>query len=67
MYEIKQSKKDFLTPKDVATVLGVMPYSINLQAKKDIRALGFNVCMIGSVVKIPRKAFIDFMEVRNAQ
>ena len=67
MDEIKQSKKDFLTPKDVATVLGVMPYSINLQAKKDINSLGFNVCMIGSVVKIPRKAFIDFMEVQNAQ
>lgn len=37
------------------------------KSKKDINSLGFNVCMIGSVVKIPRKAFIDFMEVQNAQ
>ena len=37
------------------------------KSKKDFNSLGFNVCMIGSVVKIPRKAFIDFMEVQNAQ
>lgn len=60
--EIKASDKMMLVPKDVADVLGVMPYSINVQAKADIGKLGFNASLIGTRVLIPRKAFIRWIE-----
>ncbi len=60
--EIKKSNKDFLIPADVAEILGCSAYSINQQAAKNIKDLGFNASKIGSRVKIPRIAFINFME-----
>ena len=64
--EIKESDKDFLTPEDVKQVLGIMPYTINLQAKDDPSKLGFAVTMMGTRVRIPRLAFIHWMEYGNA-
>lgn len=63
--EIKESDKDFLTPEDVKQVLGIMPYTINLQAKEDPSKLGFAITMMGTRVKIPRRAFIHWMEYGN--
>lgn len=62
--EIKQSTKDVLTPNDVCGVLGCAAYSINQQVKADASKLGFPVMMCGNRVKIPRVAFIAFMEGR---
>ena len=63
--QIMQSQKEMLTPKDVAEVLGCDPYSINVQVKEDItkgvNSFGFSVLMIGTRVKIPRRAFLRFM------
>lgn len=63
--EIRKSGKEFLTPKDVAGVLGCHPYSINVQAKEDIRKLGFPAALIGTRVRIPRIGFIRWMEGRK--
>ena len=63
--EIRQSDKLMLTPTDVANVLGVTPYSLNIQAKKDITKLGFNASLIGTRLKIPREGFIAWYEGRN--
>ena len=63
--EIRSSKKEFLVPSDVAPVIGCDPYSINVQAREDIRALGFPCCRIGSRVKIPRIGFLRWMEGNN--
>lgn len=60
--ELKAHGKDFLTPKDVAKCLGCTAYAINQQAAADASKLGFPVIMVGKRVKIPRKAFIRFME-----
>lgn len=60
--ELRASEKDFLTPSDVAEVLGCMPYSINLQCKDDPSKLGFPVCVLGTRVKIPRAGFLRWME-----
>lgn len=62
LQEIKDCQKEMLTPDDVARVLGCCAYNINLQAKKDPKALGFPVVVIGTRVKIPRLGFIRFME-----
>lgn len=59
--ELKRSDKPFLTPTDIAPILGCKPYSINVQAKQDITKLGFPAAMIGTRVKIPRIAFLNWM------
>ena len=60
--EVKASHKDYLTPVDVAPILGANAYNISLQARRDPKALGFAVTVIGTRTKIPRKAFIRFFE-----
>lgn len=62
LQELKECGKDMLTPADVADVLGVKPYSINLQAKENIGQLGFSAALIGTRVLIPRLAFIRWVE-----
>ena len=60
--EIKSSTKEILTPNDVASVLRCDPNVIRYQAREDIKALGFPASKIGSRVKIPRLAFIKWIE-----
>lgn len=60
--EMKGLGKDYLTPKEVAGCLGCTAYAINQQAASDASKLGFQVVIIGKRVKIPRKAFVRFME-----
>lgn len=60
--EMRASSKTNLSPADVAQVLGCKPYSINVQAKIDIGKLRFPCYMLGTRVKIPRLAFIDWAE-----
>ena len=62
MDEIRESTATYLIPADIAPVLGCDPYSINIQAKECPERLGFAVCMIGRNVKVPRKAFLYWME-----
>lgn len=64
--ELRESTKEVLTPSDVADVLGCDRYSLNLQAKEDIKrgvnSLGFEYSMIGNRMKIPRRAFLRWLE-----
>ena len=60
--EIRVSDKTMLTPKEVSPVLGCHPYSLNVQAKKDIKALGFPAVLIGSRLRIPRVGFLKWIE-----
>ena len=64
--EIRTSTKDMLTPSDVAPILGCHPFAINTQVKNDASKLGFPVCLIGKRVKIPRRAFIAWMEGKSS-
>lgn len=63
--EVIRSDKEMLTPADVAPILGVKPYSINVQVSQDIirgvNSFPFEVMKIGTRVKIPRLAFIRSM------
>ena len=65
--EIVESDKHFLIPADVAEVLGCKPYSINCQAQEDPGKLGFPVCIMGTSVRIPRLAFIHWMQYGYAR
>ena len=64
--QIKASDKDMLIPADICGILGVSQYTINIQVKHDkkhgINSFPFPTILLGSRVKIPRKAFIKAME-----
>ena len=63
--ELKNHPKEVITPVEAAGLLGWDPYCINLLAKKDPGALGFPVIVMGSRVRIPKAAFIRFIEHRQ--
>ena len=60
--EIKASDKLMLTPADIAPILGADAQDIRLTARLHPERLGFNVAVIGTRVKVPRLAFIRWME-----
>lgn len=60
--EIKASDKLILTPADIAQVLGADPQDIRVTAKLHPERLGFNVAVVGTRVKVPRLAFIRWIE-----
>ena len=53
--------KETLTCKQVAPILGYGEYQLHQQAVKHPELLGFPVIVIGNRVKIPKNAFIAFM------
>lgn len=58
--DIKKMNKEVLTPGDIAPILGCDPNVIREQARQDIKKLGFPAARIGTRVKIPKQAFIDW-------
>ena len=59
--EIKASDKLYLTPAEVAEVVGADPAKIRETAHRDPRLLGFHVTVTGSRVKIWRKPFLEYI------
>lgn len=60
--DIKALDREYLTPAQVSEVLGCDAQDVRVQAKQHPERLGFHVAVIGSRVKIPRLAFIRWME-----
>lgn len=60
--EIKAMDRDVITPAQAAGVLGCDPHYIRVAARERPELLGFPVILIESRVKIPRLAFIRYME-----
>lgn len=60
--ELKAMDREILTPAIVAQVLHCDPYYITLQARADPKALGFPVNVQKTRTRIPRRAFIRWME-----
>lgn len=62
---LKSIEREYLIPREVAPILGVDPYTINIQVKEDkargTNSFGFPVMLIGSRVKIPKEPFIRYM------
>lgn len=65
--DLKKLKKEVLTPCDVAPILGCDPNVIRFQARQDIKQLGFPAAKIGTRIKIPRRAFINWFEGKTEQ
>lgn len=63
---IRHMESDVITPRIAATVLHCDPYSINVAARDCPGDLGFPIIRIGKRVKIPRLAFLAYMEGRGA-
>ena len=60
--DLKRLDREFLTPAQVAEVLGCDPQGIRVWARQRPEGLGFPVCLVGSRTKIPKRPFIRFME-----
>lgn len=60
--EVKAIDREYLTPAQVASVLGCDPHGIRVWARECPDELGFPVIVIKHRVRIPRRAFIRFME-----
>ena len=60
--DLKRLDREFLTPAQVAEVLGCDPHGIRVWARQRPEGLGFPVCLVGSRTKIPKRPFIQFME-----
>lgn len=60
--EIRAIDREYLLPREVAAVLGTDPYSISVWAKQRPEELGFPVIRIGTRTKIPKRAFLAYME-----
>ena len=63
--EIKQSDKCFLVPNDISEVLACDPQLIRVAARDCPEQLGFPVTRVGTRTKIPRIAFINYVEGRE--
>lgn len=59
--EIKNLNKDFLNPADIATFIGCSPQVLRVIARTHPEKLGFPVCVIRTRVRIPRLAFIKWL------
>ena len=64
--EIKASDKLFLTAQDVAPVLNCDPQTLRLAVRQQKDLVGFNCSMIGQTLRIPRMAFIKWVEGGSA-
>ena len=64
--EIERLKTEYLVPEQVAPILGTSAETIMNHAKSDPTMLGFGVCVLGTRVKIPRRAFVYWLNYGNA-
>lgn len=60
--DIKGMDKDIITPAIAAQVIGCDPHLIRVTARDCPEELGFPVIHLGNRTKIPRLAFIKYME-----
>lgn len=63
--QIKAYPKDFITPEQASGALECDPQLIRLRAREAPEKLGFNIIRVGNRTKIPRRAFIKYMEGEN--
>ena len=66
--DIAKLDKEFLVPAQVSQILRCAPYHINLmsQTEEGRKSLGFPVMRVKSRVKIPRRAFLEYMGWKEA-
>lgn len=60
--QLKEMDRETITPAIAAGLLGCDPHSIRVAAHTEPESLGFPVVVMGTRTRIPRRAFIRFME-----
>ena len=63
--EIRKSDKPMLSPVDIAEVIGSDPHTIRVTARQHPERIGYPFTFAGNRMKIPREAFIRWMEGRQ--
>ena len=66
MEELLASNKAYLTPCEVAGVLGTTDQQVRVCARQRRDLLGFRTIIMGSRVKIPRIPFLQYLGVKGA-
>lgn len=61
--QIQNSEKLFLSPVEVAPVLGSDPHTVRCTAKQRPELLGFPFTFSGNRMKIPRIPFLRFLGI----
>ena len=61
--DIRKIDREFLTPAQVAEVLGCDPHGIRVWARQRPEGLGCPVSIVGHRIKIPKVPFLRFMGV----
>lgn len=59
--EIENMDREYLTPEQVAQILGCGAQGIRIQARNNPDLLGFPVSVIGTRTRIPKIPFIEFL------
>jgi len=59
--ELEQIDRDYFVPNQICGVLGCDPHYIRLQAQRRPEALGFNVIVMGSRIRIPKIPFLQYI------
>ena len=59
--DLKRLDREFLTPAQVADVLGCDAQSVRTAAQLKPELLGFPVCVVGHRTKIPKQAFLNWL------
>jgi len=65
--DLRAWPREYLTPAQVAPILGTTPQDIRVTARQRPDLLGFRVAIVGTRVKIPRRGFIRFMEGQSEE
>ena len=60
--ELKESNKLFVTADDVSEGLNCDPQTLRLAVREQKELVGFPCSMIGKTLRIPRPAFIKWVE-----
>lgn len=60
--DLKGLDREMITPAVAAGIIGCDPHSIRVAAHTEPESLGFPVIVMGTRTRIPRRAFIRFLE-----
>ena len=60
--EIMELDREYLLPREVAEIMGCDAQDVRVAARQRPDLLGFPVCIVGSRVKVPKRAFVAWME-----
>ena len=67
LQEIEEIPREYLIPREVASVLDMDQYTINVAAQSAPEKLGFPVVVTGSRVRSPKEAFLYFRRYGRPQ